>query len=275
MLKKLFGAAVTIGLSFSLMGCFEPSARSMGATLMPAPLQHKADKQDSSSMTVAATGFYGATDDKYNVKDLNAYGGSLDFTYRVGRSPFFVNVGFGGFGGSLKFGCDADYDCSKQYRDDDTEYWLGGARSYREWLETKDGKSEYSFMNFQERVLAGVDFNPAFLILGVAGGLQMFQGNSDYDDKRDELDEALVVDDVDGKSGTGFVMAYWFGFRFGPAGHWGNVVMEYDILHKSSIEDWTTSLKFTYTHPMTGIFAGMGYNDLIEMTLYAGKRFDF
>ena len=201
-MKKIYAQiAVMAAVSVSLCGCFEPTARSIGATLMPAPLQHKATKEDSSSVSLAASGFWGSTGDEYNVKDLNAFGGNLDFTYRVGTSPFFVSAAVGGFGGSLQFGCDEDFDCATQYSDPTTEKILGGANSYREWLETDAGKKDYSFWNVQERVLAGFDFNPGFVIVGLAGGLQFFQGGSDYDDKREELDEALVVDDVDGSCG--------------------------------------------------------------------------
>ena len=274
MLKQFISVAAIGCLSFSLMGC-EPSARSMGATLMPAPIQHKATKTDSSNIFLGASGVWGHTGDSYNVKDLNAFGGNLDLTYRVGRSPFFVSAAFGGFGGSLNFGCDEEYDCSAEHGDRAAEIIVGSARNYREWLETKPGKDDYSFWNIQERVLAGFDFNPGPIIVGLAGGLQMFQGGGDYDDMRDELDSQYIVDDVDGSSGMGFVMAYWLGFRFGPnGGGWGNLVMEYDILHKGGIDDWTSSLKFTYAHP-TGIFAGVGSNSLIAWTVYAGKRFDF
>jgi hypothetical protein len=129
-----------------------------------------------------------------------------------------VSAAFGGFGGSLNFGCDEEYDCSAEHGDRAAEVIVGSARNYREWLETKPGKDDYSFWNIQERVLAGFDFNPGPIIVGLAGGLQMFQGGGDYDDMRDELDSQYIVDDVDGSSGMGFVMAYWLGFRFGPNG---------------------------------------------------------
>ena len=166
MLKQFISVAAIGCLSFSLMGC-EPSARSMGATLMPAPIQHKATKTDSSNISLGASGVWGHTGDSYNVKDLNAFGGNLDLTYRVGRSPFFVSAAFGGFGGSLNFGCDEEYDCSAEHGDRAAEIIVGSARNYREWLETKPGKDDYSFWNIQERVLAGFDFNPGPIIVGL------------------------------------------------------------------------------------------------------------
>ena len=274
MKRKLIAFSAICFFAAALTGC-EPSARSMGATLMPAPIQHKATKTDSSNVSLSTSGVWGHTGDAYNVKDLNAFGGNFDLTYRVGRSPLFVSAAFGGFGGSLNFGCDEDYDCSAEHGDRGVEVIVGGARNYRNWLESKPGKDDYSFWNIQERVLTGIDFNPGPIILGLAGGLQMFQGGGDYDAMRDELDSKYIVDDIDGSSGMGFAMAYWFGFRLGPnGGGWGNLVMEYDILHKGGMDDWTYSLKFSYAHPM-GIFAGVGSNSLIAWTVYAGKRFDF
>jgi len=264
MLKQILSIAAIGGFAISMMGC-SPSVRSMGATVMPSPIQHKATKADSSILFIAASGVWGHTGDRYNVKNLDAFGGNLDLTYRFGRSPFFVSGAFGGFGGSLNFGCDEDFDCDDEF----------GSRDYRHWLNTQDGKYDYSFWNTQERVLAGLDFNPGPVILGFAGGLQMFQEEGDYGHMREILDRDHIVDNEDGRTGMGILMAYWLGFRFGPnGGSGGSLVMEYDVFHKGTIDDWTSSLKFTYAHPI-GIFAGVGSNSLIDWTIYAGKRFEF
>ena len=264
MLKQALSFAAIVGLAISLMGC-SPSVRSMGATVMQSPIQHKATKADSSNLFIAASGMWGHTDNRYNVKNLDAFGGNVDITYRVGRSPFFVSGAFGGFSGSLNFGCDEEFEC------DEDRY----ARNYRDWLKSSDGQRDYSFWNTQERVLAGLDFNPGLIILGFAGGLQMFQESGDYYNMRKILDYQLVVENKDGNSGMGILMAYWLGFCLGPnGGNWGNLVMEFDIFHKGVIADWTSSLKFTYAHPI-GFFAGMGSNDLMDWTIYAGKQFEF
>ena len=102
----------------------------------------------------------------------------------------------------------------------------------------------------------------------------MFQGSSDYDDAREKLDDLRVVDDVDGKTGAALATAYWFGLHLGRHGQYGNVVMECDMLHKGSLDEWTSSLKLTYAHP-TGFFAGVGSNSLMSTTVYAGKQFMF
>ncbi len=279
MKKTYMQLSVMATLSLFMTGCLEPTARSMGATLMPAPLMHRASADSSSQeMSITASGFYGHTGDAYNVKDLNAGGGNVGLTYRMGGalSPFFVNVSAGGFGGSLKFGCDDGDGCDAMSLSKNGESLpLDGDARYVAWLQSAPGKDSYSFWNIQERILAGFDFNPgAYIILGLAGGIQLFQGASDYDEVREELDDLRIVDDVDGKSGMAIATAYWFGLHLGRHGQYGNIVMEYDMLHKGGVDDWTSSLKFTYAHP-TGFFAGFGSNSLMSATVYAGKLFVF
>lgn len=267
--------AAVAALSVSLAGCLEPVSRSMGATLMPAPLMHRASADSASEeVSVTASGFWGHTGDAYNVRDLDAGGANVDFTYRMGGrlSPLFVDVAVGGFGGSLRFGCDEAAGCD---RGDANSRSLDGDGAYVAWLDGERGGDSYRFWNIQERLLAGLDFSPVpFVIVGVAGGLQFFQGGSDYDRMREELDRKRIVDNVDGRAGFAFASAYWLGFRLGRLGRWGNLVAEYDILHKGGPDRWTASLKGSYAHP-TGFFAGVGSNSLMAVTVYAGKRFLF
>ena len=279
-MKKVYvQLAVIVSLSLLMTGCLEPTARSMGATLMPAPLMHRASADSSSpEMFVTASGFWGHTDDADNVKKMNAGGGHVGFTYRMGGSlsPLFVNVAAGGFAGSLKFACDESGRCDASSLPKNVEALPSdGDARYVAWLQSEAGKDSYSFWNVQERILAGFDFNPgAYIILGLAGGVQLFQGASDYDDAREKLDDLRVVDDVDGKTGAALATAYWFGLHLGCHGQYGNIVMEYDMLHKGGLDEWTSSLKLTYAHP-TGFFAGVGSNSLMSTTVYAGKQFMF
>lgn len=267
MKKQILLLTIVFAMSVSLTGCFEPSARSMGATLMPAPLMHRAPADTASEVSLTATGFWGHSDDAYNVSDLDAGGGSLDLTYRWSgkMAPFFLNVAVGGFGGSLKFGCDDAYGCNKDSKSD---------QKYISWLETKAGRKQYSFWNVQERLLVGADASSSMVIVGMGAGLQFFQGNSDYDDIRAALDDEKLVQDIDGKADYGFVTAYWFGFNLGHQASLGNAVLEYDVLHKGDVSDWTSSLKLTYRHP-TGFFVGGASNSLMEWTVHAGKQFVF
>ncbi len=237
----------------------------MGSTLMATPLQHRASADSAKAeFSVAASGFYSATDERDNVSGLNAGGGNLSATFRASgvASWFFVNAAVGGFGGSMNFAC-SEAKCRN----------LGeNNREYSDWLKTSEGGADYSFWNVQERVLAGVDLNVGpYLILGGAGGVQLFQGGGEYDDMRAELDEQNVVDDLDGSSGTAGVMSVWLGSHFGRHGQYGNFVVEYDLYFKG---DLSYSMKYTYTHP-TGFFAGVAEGSLMAFTVYAGKEFVF
>ena len=102
MIKKMIPLAGLSVMAIALTGCLQPTARSMGATLMPAPLTHRANPDSASQeISLAASGFYGHTGDAYNVENLNAGGGNVGVTYRLGGvlSPIFVNAAAGAFGG--------------------------------------------------------------------------------------------------------------------------------------------------------------------------------
>jgi hypothetical protein len=265
MKKELILLAV---VSVSLTGCLQPTARSMGATLMPSPLTHRANPDSASQeISLAASGFYGHTGDAYNVENLNAGGGNVGVTYRLGGklSPLFANVAVGAFGGSLRFGCDKNSNCDKNSSFD---------QKYADWLESDEGSKSYSFWNVQERILAGADFNIGYAIFGAAGGVQLFQGGSDYDDMREKLDDEGLVNSKDEKNGVGAVSSVWLGSYLGRHGQYGNLVAEMDIFYKGDIDDWTSSIKWTYTHP-SGFFGGVAYGNLMELTLFAGKQFVF
>lgn len=265
MIKKLI---IVSAVAMAVTGCLEPRARSIGATLMPDPVMHRVKADDKSAeFSATATGFWYHTGDAYNVEDLNAGGANISLNYRLGGflSPVFVSATVGGFGGSLKFGCDSDADCDDSNSDG----------KYKAWLKSKDGSKSYSFWNIQERVLAGLDFNLSkYVILGVAGGAQMYQGNSDYDKMRNTLDTERFVEDVDEKYGIFPTTAMWLGGRFGESGQYGNLTFEYDYLYKGSIDDWMDVYKVTYAHP-TGFFGGVAKSNLVSLTLFAGKRFVF
>lgn len=251
-------------LSVTLTGCFQPPVRSMGATLMPAPVMHRSSPDSSAQeLSVAASGFYGTTIENFNVEYVNALGGNVGVTYRMGGvlSPLFVNVAAGAFAGALRFGCDDSHGC-------------GGDTKYNDWLMSVEGSRYYSFWNFQERALLGADFRLGYLILGIAGGTQLYQGNSKYDDMREKLDRDGLVQNLDEKCDYHWTSSIWLGSYLGRHGQYGNIVAEYDIFYKGGIGDATGSLKWTYAHP-SGIFGGVSYGNLIRLTLFAGKQFVF
>ena len=252
-------------VSVALTGCLRPTTRSMGATLMPAPVTHRTVPDAASQeLSVAASGFYGHTGDADNVKDVNAGGGNLGATYRLGGtlSPLFVNAAVGAFAGSLQFGCD------KSSRCDSSDV------KYNNWLKSDAGRDSYGFWNIQERILVGADFNVGYAIFGLAGGVQLYQGGSDYDDMRQMLDDKKIVDNLDKNNGVAAVSSIWLGSYLGRQGQYGNLVAELDLFYKGDIDDWTSSVKWTYTHP-TGFFGGAAYGNLMELTLFAGKQFVF
>ena len=265
MMKKMIPLAGLSMMAVALTGCLQPTSRSMGATLMPAPLMHRANPDSSAQeLSVAASGFYGHTGDAYNVEDLNAGGGNVGVTYRMGGilSPFFANVAAGAFGGKLQFGCDKNRHC------DDSDV------KYKAWLISDKGNQSYSFWNAQERVLLGADFSISYAIFGAAGGVQFYQGGSDYDDMREKLDDEGLVDNLDEQNGVAAVTSVWLGSYLGQNGRYGSLVAELDLFYKGDIDDWTSSLKWTYTHP-SGFFGGAAYGNLMELTLFAGKQFVF
>lgn len=257
-------AAMTVALT----GCYKPMTRSMGATLMPLPLMHRSSPDSSAQeLSVTASGFYGHTDDAYNVENLNAFGGNIGLTYRMGGklSPFFLNVAAGVFGGSLHFGCDASYRCLRDSESDE---------DYVAWLESKEGRESYSFWNMQERILTGADFRLGYLIIGAAVGFQLYEGSSDYDSRRAMLDNEGLMECRGGDFGADLISSFWLGTYLGRQGQYGNLVVEYTRNYKDVYADVLASIKWTYTHP-SGFFGGVARNDLIKYSVYAGKQFVF
>lgn len=265
--KSTIAMVTMAALSLNLTGCLLPKARSMGASLMPVPLDHRVDgNDDSQKVTLSASGFWNRNSEDHNLDKVMSGGGDLGLTYRFGGSlsPLFVNAAAGAFGGSLSMSC-TESDCKNH----------GENEKYRQWLSTKEGQKDYSFWNVQERVLVGADFNPgSLMIMGLGAGMQFYQGSSDYDDLRDKLSEKKIMDDVDRNVGFGVVSAVWLGAHLGKQGQYGYVVAEVDTYFKGDPEDWLGSVKLTYSHP-TGFFGGAAYEDLLGLTLYAGKTFTF
>lgn len=265
----LFG--LIMGPSLLLTGCFLPKSHSMGASLMPTPMQHRMDAGATNQQwSVAASGFYSHEfSESDNLKSMDGGGGAANVTYRLGGnlSPLLVNAAVGGFAGSLKFGCS----------DDDCKNSSSSTKKYREWLETRQGKDSYTFWNLQERILLGADLNLGpYLILGAAAGAQFFQGSSDYDDMREKLDDEKIMEDVDGKNGVKFTSSVWVGSHLGRRGEFGHISAELDMLYEGGpLNDANTyGVKLTYAHP-SGFFGGLQKGNLSDVTLYFGKEFIF
>lgn len=278
-MKKLI-QFFAIGLMLMAITACSPTLHSMGTAIMPAPVTHRAtsDSTSAEEKEISASGVWIHNWDADNIKQMNGGGGNIGFTYRFGK-VIFVNVAVGGFGGSLKFSCDEDADCNNIVTFSNEEkgkyYSINGSESYNEWLETSEGKKAYGFWNLQERLLLGFDDNVGkILIIGIAGGIQAYQGDSDYDEIRKELGSASYIYDADSKNSFGMISAWWVGVRFGSKGKYGNFTVEFDNLYKGGIDDWNSARKYTYAHP-TGFFLGATEGDLISLGVFAGKQFVF
>ena len=251
--------------ALSLCGCFMPRAHSMGASLMAVPHQPRASVDSANAeMSVAVGAFGSIAGEGLNVDKVKSGGGNVSFMYRMGEmaSPVFFSASVGGIGGRLHFVCN-ESECSDN------------GEKYKEWLETKDGKRGYSFWDVQERLLLGGDFNVGqYVLLGLGGGLQFFQGGGSYDDKRDELEGNKLVENIDGFMGFAPVTSVWAGSRLGHGGKWGSVLAEFDMSFIGDMGDWTSAIMLSYFHA-TGFYGGIVWNSQLGYGLNLGKTFVF
>lgn len=264
--KKSICALAALSLSaFLLNGCFMPKAHSMGASLMNVSHQPRlsADSENA-EFTASVNAFGGISGEGLNVEDVKSGGANASLMFRMGGSlsPLFFSAAVGGFGGKLGFTC-SESGCSDN------------SLGYKAWLKTKDGKDEYSFWNVQERLVVGGDFNPGkYLILGLGGGVQFFQGGGDYDDKREDLDKLGLIESLDDNYGVAPVSSVWLGSRLGQNGKWGSVLAEFDMLYKGGSDVWTSSIMLNYFHT-SGFFGGVIWNSQLGYELNVGKTFVF
>ena len=251
--------------TLSLCGCFMPRAHSMGASLMGVSHQPRISADSTNAeMSVTVGAFGNIAGEGLNVNEVRSGGGDVSFMYRMGGavSPLFFSAAVGGMGGKLQF------DCNESRCSDNAE-------KYRTWLDSKEGKRDYSFWNVQERLLLGGDFNVGpYVLLGLGGGVQFFQGGGSYDDKRDELEDAKLLENVDGNAGFAPVSSVWAGSRLGHGGKWGSVLAELDMLYKGDIEDWTGAMALNYFHT-TGFYGGVVWDFQLGYGLNVGKTFVF
>lgn len=285
MTKRLLALIPLSLMAVALTAC-QPRMRSMGAAVEPAPIVHRTSADgNNSEMQVDVTGFYAGSNETENVDNVRALGGTASFTYRLGgkASFLFFNASMAGYYGKLNFAC-TEEDCE----DPDDSYY----NNYKKWLLSKDGRERYDFVNIQERLLIGMDFNLGrYVILGIAAGAQAFQGGGEYDDMRENLardtvdvvwesDDSHVtlssplVRNADERYGYGALASAWVGTRFGDQGQYGNLTLELSMYFTGFISMWTNSWKFTYAHP-SGFYGGVAWGSILNYTIYAGKSFVF
>ncbi|MCF0222797.1 MAG: hypothetical protein HUK20_00870 [Fibrobacter sp.] len=267
MKNSIICLALVTGLSLGLTGCLKPSLHSMGSNLMPVPVQHRtAENSTESEFSVATSGFVEGAFEATNVKKVVAAGGDVSATYRLGGvvSPLFFNAAVGGFGGRLKFDCTEDK-CGEGKKD---------FKKYEEWLETSEAHEHYNFWEIQERLMVGADFSVgSYVLLGLAGGVQLYQGGGSYDDKRSELDDIRAIDRTEDDYGLATVVSLWIGFRLGANGKYGTITEQLDNIGGNGVE-MNQSSKLTYTHP-SGFFGGFALESKLDAGVYFGKNFVF
>lgn len=263
--KSLAVLTASLCASLTLNGCFMPRAHSMGASLMNVAHQPRVSGDSTNAeISLGVNAFGGFAGEGANVDNVKSGGGNVSFTYRMGGlvSPIFASASLGAFGGQLEFAC-TESRCS------DSEL------KYKEWLNSEAGKDGYSFWDVQERLLVGADFNPGkYVIVGFAGGVQLFQGGGDYDDMRADLDEMGYIRSLEGRAAAAPFTSFWLGSRIGHDGKWGSVVAEFDMLYKNSIEDWTSAMMLNYFHT-SGFYGGVIWNSQLGYELNVGKTFVF
>lgn len=271
-MKKLFiTVCIVTFASVVLTGCL-PRTRSVGMSLMPAPLQHRPNGEDEKPhFAVSGSGYYGYTSgSEDNVKDVDIGGGDINSTFHLGGffSPVFINFAMGAFRGYSGFSC-STINCTGK---DSTD-----SERYREWLETSEGQDSYSTWALQERLMFGLDFNPGpYLIIGLAGGLQWYQEGGEYYRMRRNLEntEHAIANSPNAKSGHSYGASVWLGSHLGRNGKYGNFVIQCDTYFSGGEEDFISATKYTYTHP-TGFFVGYQNGSLVSHSFYFGKEFVF
>lgn len=269
--KLVLTACMAVFASVVLTGCF-PRTRSVGMSLMPAPLQHRPNAEDEKPhFAVSGSGYYGHTGGAMdNIKDIDIGGGDISSTFHLGGffSPVFMNFAMGAFRGYSGFSCSTS-NCTEKERSD--------SERYREWLETPEGRDSYSTWALQERLMFGLDFNPgSYLIIGLAGGLQWYQEGGEYYRMRRNLERTdhVIASSPDAKSGHSFGASLWIGSHLGRNGKYGNFVIQDELFFSGGEEGFISATKYTYTHP-SGFFAGYQYGSLVSHSFYFGKEFIF
>jgi hypothetical protein len=142
---------------------------------------------------------------------------------------------------------------------------------YNAWLDSKDGDEDYTFWNLQERIVAGAEFNlGSHLFLGAAGGIQFYQGGGDYESKRERLEDARLVENMDERADWRPTASLWFGPRLGESA--GSLAIEYGVTFADKVKEWNTTLGISYFHP-SGFHGTVYTNTNTSFAVSLGKSF--
>lgn len=263
-MKRIVLSAIICGFAFTLNGCVSTNLRSMGS--MPMQTMHQprlAPENKDAQVAVTVDGFGLIGNTWYNTEEIYGAGGLVNGIYRFGNtlSPLFVSATVGGLGGNLRFNCKGKHDCSSEFH---------------EWLLNDDANKDYDFWAIQERLVAGAEFNfGKWLFLEIGGGFQMFQSGGSFDDTRDEMEDALDINNKD----DGFDISYFadlqIGHHLGQNGHYGTIAVEAMFSGFYVDSDKTRiPISLGYFHP-TGFHGGAIFTTDAGVSVFAGKTFTF
>lgn len=258
-MKKTTSLLSAVLISLPLTGCIAPSMQSMGSAPMVTAHQPKMTAANEKQIDLSVDAFGTVLSEGLNVEQVSAGGGAATFDFHPSGalSPLFVSASVAGYAGSLQFGCN-DMPCSK---------------AYTAWLDTDDGDENYTFWNIQERIMGGAEFNlGSHLLLGAGGGIQFYQGGGDFDSKRDRMEKAKLVENIDDKFDWKPTASVWFGPRLGDNG--GVITVQYDVNFAQKVKEWNTQLSVSYFHP-TGFHGGVATNSNMSFVATLGKTFLF
>ena len=239
-----------------LAGCNKPLMMSMGTAPMPVYHEPRWSGEQDKKFVISADAFVGPYGTGQNVREVLSLGGDLSVMYRF-MNPMFVHASFAGVAGDLKYGC-SDIPCTREYTN---------------W---KNSQEKDTYWALQERVLLGTDFVIAGIIqTGFGGGVQFFQADGQYEDKRKEAEELDLVDNANGKNEIYPVIGYWFGFNLGRNGRHGVIKNEVIVALSNDLpQNGVMTGGSTYYHP-SGFHGGISYSAQMGFVFQLGKSFGF
>lgn len=254
---KLLGALTPILLIFT--GCDNVKLLAMGS--YPIPLMHepRTSKSDAEEKVISADFYKTNSGALLNTKDINSLGASAHFTYRAGGdfSWLFLSVAASGSYGKLKLDC-PNYLCDGDFNS--------------EYAAVVNRNRTYSYSSMQELARVGVEATPGFFVMGLSGGVHLYQDSGPFEVIRDSLKKEGIVK---GNAYRGLLLENraWLGLRLGSSGKYGTINTEMIIQSNSSYSDNMVRFNFGYFHP-TGWHGGLlGTGNGVSLT--AGKSFYF
>lgn len=236
-------------------GCL-PSLYPMGSesTLIHKP---RLNKNSETEKAISVSAFGGmVSKSPTNVEHVLDGGANLDFNLRSpGGVPWlFINTGVTNAYGKLNIACN-DSDCKSMKES-----------SKKNAIFRKYENQSYSFGSVQEYLRLGVEGHPGILVLGLSGGIQLFQDFGDFETARQELIKEEIFKGPKSKA-LGQEYKTWIGLNVLDK---GIINLEVSLL----IYDGVTSsgLSLGYFHN-NGLYTAVNLSTTAQ--LHIGKSFVF